>query len=107
MGDALRLGMQLLCEKAGVEYKGPHALRHGHALYGMQHAKSIEDLKALSLNMMHSNISITDGLYGSLSPENINSTLGGFGTAVDSGVGLPDTVTLMRQLLTALARTRD
>jgi hypothetical protein len=45
----------------------PHKFRHGHAVYGMQHAKDIGDLKALSQNLMHDSLQVTDKVYGILS----------------------------------------
>jgi integrase len=68
-------GIKALCKQAGLAYKSPHKLRHGHAQYGIQHAKTIEGLKAISQNLMHSNLSTTDGIYGNLTAENINATI--------------------------------
>jgi hypothetical protein len=43
--------------------------RHGHAVYSIKLAKTVAELKAISQNLMHSNLSITDGIYGILSRE--------------------------------------
>ncbi len=63
--------MKKLCDLTGVEYKSPHKLRHGHGIYGIKNAKDIEQLKAVSQNLMHANLSITDGIYGQLTHEGI------------------------------------
>jgi site-specific recombinase XerD len=60
--NALVEGMQRLAARAAVPYRSPHKLRHGHALYGVQHARTMAELKAVSQNLMHSSITITDGI---------------------------------------------
>ncbi len=71
--------MAELCEMAGVEYKSPHKLRHGHGVYGVQNAKDIEQLQAVSQNMMHANLSITTGIYGRLTHEAVNDAIRNLG----------------------------
>jgi integrase len=51
-------------KKVGLPYHSPHKFRHGHAVYALKMAKDIQALKAVSQNLMHKNLSITDGLYG-------------------------------------------
>lgn len=55
-----------LCNRAGVKYHSPHKLRHGHAVFALKHARDMKDLKAISENLMHSTVGITDGIYGRL-----------------------------------------
>ena len=55
--------------RVGLPYHSPHKFRHGNAVYSFQIAKTPADLKAISQNLMHSNLSITDGIYGILSKE--------------------------------------
>jgi len=62
----VRKGMRQLCEMAGVEYKRPHALRHGHAHYALTHAKTLDELKAASQNMMHESLATTESIYTQL-----------------------------------------
>ena len=57
---ALYEGLKDLCERAGVEWKSPHLIRHGHGVYGAAHAQTMEEYKALSQNMMHETIETTD-----------------------------------------------
>jgi len=53
--------------------------RHDHAVYGIKHSKDVGDLKAVSMNLMHSNLSITDGMYGGLSTAEVGKRIAGFG----------------------------
>jgi integrase len=59
--------LKLLTEKAGIPYLPSHKLRHGHAVYGLDHARTMADFKAVSVNLMHESITITDSVYASLS----------------------------------------
>ena len=45
--------MRKLFEFADLPYKSPHKFRHGHAVYALQHAKTMADYKAVSMNLMH------------------------------------------------------
>jgi len=74
-----RKGLRVICRRAGVPYLSPHKLRHGHAVYGVKHAKTMPELKAVSQNLMHSSIVITDGIYGNLSPDDVNHTITNLG----------------------------
>jgi len=62
-------------DKVGLPYHSPHKFRHGFAVYSLKKAKDIGQLKAISQNLMHSNISITDGIYGILSDSDINEQI--------------------------------
>lgn len=64
-------GLKALCRLAGVEWKSPHKIRHGHGVYGMKHAKTMAELKALSQNMMHETVVTTDGTYGRFAEDDI------------------------------------
>ena len=55
-----------LCEAAGVRYLSAHKFRHGHAVYCIKRAKDMAQMKAISENLMHATIGITDGIYGRL-----------------------------------------
>ena len=58
--------VRLICRRANVPYLSPHKLRHGHAVYGLKNARTIEELKAVSQNIMHASMTITDGIYANL-----------------------------------------
>lgn len=59
----------------GLPLKSPHSFRHGHAVYSIQIAKDIGDLKAISMNLMHSNLQITDGVYGVFSNRDLKTRI--------------------------------
>lgn len=83
-------GMHKLCDLAGVPYKIPHKIRHGHAVYGIKQAQSLEEFKAVSQNLMHSSISITDGIYGNLTGADMQSTIAKLGQKTSSENGGDD-----------------
>jgi len=65
--------------KIGLPYHSPHKFRHGNAVYSLKMAKDIQALKAVSQNLMHSNISITDGVYGILSDNDVKGQITALG----------------------------
>jgi len=77
--EAFDKGMKMLCDRAGVSYKSPHKVRHGHGVYGVKKSKNMGELKAVSQNMMHANVGITDGIYGKLAEDELSEILAGFG----------------------------
>ena len=54
-------------EKVNLPYYSPHKFRHGNAVYSLKQADTIADLKAISINLMHSDLKVTDGVYAILS----------------------------------------
>ncbi len=72
--------LKVLCKLAGVTYLSPHKLRHGHAVYALKGVEDMAGLKAVSQNLMHESVTITDAVYGGLSVEDISevySKIGG------------------------------
>lgn len=61
--NGLEKRLKLLFNLAKLEFKSPHKFRHGHAVYGLLHAKTMADYKAVSMNLMHDSIEITDSTY--------------------------------------------
>jgi integrase len=61
--QALDKRLRKLFDLAGLSYKSAHKFRHGHAVYGLQHALTMADYKAVSMNLMHEDIKITDEIY--------------------------------------------
>jgi len=59
LGNRLRRLSRLL----ELPSRSPHQYRHGYALYGLERCKTMAEYHALSRNMMHDNISITDQIY--------------------------------------------
>jgi site-specific recombinase XerC len=73
-----------LC-RVGLPFHSPHKFRHGYAVYGIKHAKTYTQLKAISQNLMHSSIAITDGIYGMLSYDDMKRQLDLLTTDQDIG----------------------
>ncbi len=69
--------MRLLFKTAGLPYKSPHKFRHGHAVYALQHAKTMADYKAVSMNLMHDDIRVTDGIYAPLTTNEVQQRIAG------------------------------
>lgn len=66
-------------KRVGLRYHSPHKFRHGHAVYGLMHSDNMTIYKAVSQNMMHESISITDKIYARLTKDHRHqqiSTLG-------------------------------
>jgi integrase len=61
--QALDKRLRKLFDLAGLSYKSAHKFRHGHAVYGLQHAQTMADYKAVAMNLMHEDIKITDEIY--------------------------------------------
>jgi integrase len=75
----LRQEVSHLFDLAGLPYMSPHKFRHGHATYGLKQARDIGDLKAISQNLMHANIGITDGIYAILSTDDMQERIASLG----------------------------
>ena len=75
----LSTGMKELCKLAGITYKSPHKLRHGFGTWGVKHTKNMAELKAISQNLMHANVGITDGTYGRLPEDDAFDIISGLG----------------------------
>ena len=64
-----------LLNAINVPYHSPHKFSHGYAVYTIKIASDIGELKAISQNLMHSSISITDGIYGILSENDLETKI--------------------------------
>ena len=64
-----RRDLQDWINRVGLPYYSPHKFRHGYAVYSLKLAKDVGDLKAISQNLMHSNLQTTDGIYSILSKD--------------------------------------
>lgn len=60
---ALNKRLKILDAAAGLLHKSPHKYRHGYAIYGLQNCQTMAQYHALSRNLMHANIAITDERY--------------------------------------------
>jgi len=73
--DKVAKGLKRLCKMAGVRYRSPHKLRHGHAVYALKQAQDIATYKAVSMNLMHADLSVTDGIYAVLNQEDMRERI--------------------------------
>ena len=98
---AIAKRMKKLFDLAGLVYKSPHKFRHGHAVYALQHARTMADYKAVSMNLMHEDIRVTDGIYAPLVSDEVRQRVAGLtsqtgtrpqadGDLADFIRGLPD-----------------
>lgn len=71
--------LRQLCQRAEVRYRRPHDIRHGHASFALTLCADVADYKAVSTNMMHSNITVTDHVYASLGAAEIKKRIEGLG----------------------------
>jgi site-specific recombinase XerC len=74
-GQDIAEGCELICEKVGIKYRSPHKLRNGHVVYGTKLAKTIEDFKAISQNVMHESMDITQEIYAELSGGDVKKVI--------------------------------
>lgn len=114
--------LKKICKKAGVEYKSPHKARYGHIHLGMSKARTAEERKAVSLNVMHGGTGITDEIYMRMNSDQVSGIISGFSfdeseeeptPAVDTNSPLlnafsgldADTLLKMSQILASAAST--
>lgn len=74
--QALDKRLRRLFNLAGLPYKSAHKFRHGHAVYGLQHAQTMADYKAVSMNLMHEDIKITDEIYAPILSNEVQIRIG-------------------------------
>jgi integrase len=72
---ALEKRLRILFAKAQLPYRSPHKFRHGHAVFALQHAKTMPDYKAVSMNLMHSDIRVTDAIYAPLAQDEVKARI--------------------------------
>lgn len=60
---ALGKRLALLSRLFELPPRSPHQYRHGYAVYGLERCKTMAEYHALSRNMMHDNIAVTDQIY--------------------------------------------
>lgn len=71
--------VRLICQAAAVPYRSPHKLRHGHVVYALKRAHNMAELKAISQNVMHASVTITDQIYGRLVNDDVRAIITGLG----------------------------
>jgi site-specific recombinase XerC len=90
--ETLRQAVKVLFRMANLPYMHPHLFRHGHALYGLKSANTMAEYKAVSMNLMHSNIGTTDGIYAVLSSDDMKELIGHLGQNIDERGSVPSAV---------------
>jgi len=63
----------------GLPYYSPHKFSHGHVHYGLANSKSFADFKAVSMNVMHSSMEITDEICSNLNDEEVRNRISSLG----------------------------
>jgi integrase len=86
--QALDKRLRKLFTLAGLPYKSAHKFRHGHAVYGLHKAQTMADYKAVSMNLMHNDIKITDSIYAPILSEEVKDRIAKLTSDQDS---VPDT----------------
>lgn len=85
--SVLRKRIKALFVRAGMPPMSPHKFRHGHAVWSLKQAKDIADLKAVSMNLMHSDIGVTDSIYAVLSDDDVRKRIEALGQENGGGDG--------------------
>ena len=94
-----RRNMKVWLEAMGLPYHSPHKFRHGQVHHGNTLAKTIEDFKAVSMNVMHSSMKITDEFYSNLTDKEIQTRMGALGSANQSSSGDQQAMELFKEFL--------
>lgn len=98
---SLTVRLPALCRRAGIPYRSAHKFRHGHAVWALQHAEGLGDLKAISQNLMHASLTTTDKVYGALVGDDVQQRIAALSEAEQ--VGMPaDAAALAEQLFRML-----
>ncbi len=85
--QALEKRLKLLYALAGLPFKSAHKFRHGHAVFGLMHAQTMADYKAISVNLMHDSLTVTDGIYARIMENDVKNRIHGL---VNNPVLRPD-----------------
>lgn len=88
---------------AGLDCKSPHKFRHGHAVYALQRARTMADYKAVSMNLMHDDIRVTDGIYATLLGDEVRQRIAGL---AGQPTALPSVDSDLAQLLRGLSKSQ-
>lgn len=84
--NVIERDVRLICELAGVPYLSPHKLRHGHVVYALKKAKNMAEMKAISQNVMHASVTITDQVYGDLVGDDVKDTIASLGQQASGNI---------------------
>jgi integrase len=87
-GETIGKRLRKLFARAGLEYRSPHKFRHGHAVYGLLHARDMADYKAVSTNLMHRNLNVTDEIYAPLAQDEVRQRIARLGQRSTSDISV-------------------
>lgn len=90
--------LRRLCALAGVAYRSPHKLRHGHIVWATARCASLADFKAVSQNVLHRQMATTDAIYARLTERDVAQRLAQLGRSA------PEVDELVEALFGPLAR---
>jgi integrase len=80
-----RIDLKYWLGRVNLPYHSPLKFRHGHAVYASKIAQNPSELKAVSQNLMHSSLGITDGIYNILSDSDLEERIANLGKRVSQG----------------------
>jgi len=78
--------------KVGLPYHSLHKFRHGHIHYGLKNSKAFGDFKAVSLNVMHSSMEITDQFYSIQNDSEIKNRIDGISKSLSNSQNGRDSI---------------
>ncbi|RME59147.1 site-specific integrase [Candidatus Parcubacteria bacterium] len=73
--QAIAKGLRKLYRAANLPYKSPHKFRHGHAVHALLGARTMAAYKAVSQNLMHGSIKVTDEVYAWLNEDDVRTQI--------------------------------
>ena len=85
--QALEKRLHDLYNLAGIPFKSAHKFRHGHAVFGLMHAQTMADYKAISVNLMHDSLTVTDEIYARIMENDVKTRIQGL---VNNPILCPD-----------------
>jgi integrase len=72
--------LRLLAHQLGHTYMSAHKFRRGHTFWGLEQSKDMKQYKAISLNLGHQDIRITDQYYSAFSNDDTAEILASLAT---------------------------
>lgn len=105
-GDKVGEALRSLCKRAKIPYLSPHKLRHGHIVFALKSVKDMAGLKAVSQNVMHEDVTITNKIYGVLAGDDVRRVIAGLQADKPAG-GDDEAQKAAAALLTALQNNPD
>jgi integrase len=92
--------------RVALPYHSPHKFRRGHATYALKRCKDVADLKAVSQNLMHSSLLVTDAVYSVLSEDDVGARIASMSGDLSSTKDRPDDelVNLLQEVLEIMSQ---